>query len=143
MSQPPLDQGRVIDMGGYSFRIPATPRLSLGTWKGILAALVGAGLLFTTYYQSWQRMKCAPECDGACSSGDPVGHPNASGYNKVAYGGTGSTYVKTFESVVRRALPPRPARHRRQGFTPGAKPTRYHHRQCRPSSWARSGNMRA
>jgi len=51
MPEPPWDEGRVIDIGGRSFRIPPTPRLSFGAWKGILAALVGVILLFTTYYQ--------------------------------------------------------------------------------------------
>jgi len=51
MPEPPWDQGRVVDIGGRSFRIPGTPRLALGAWKVILAALVGVILLFTTYYQ--------------------------------------------------------------------------------------------
>ena len=49
--QPPWGRGPVIDVGGRGFRFPAAPRLPFGAWKGILAALVGGLLLFTTYYQ--------------------------------------------------------------------------------------------
>ena len=51
MSQPPWDEGRVVDIGGTTFRIPATPRLSPGTWRVIAAVIVGLMLLLTTYYQ--------------------------------------------------------------------------------------------
>ncbi len=51
MSQPPWDEGRVVDIGGTTFRIPATPRLSPGAWRVIAAAIVGLMLLLTTYYQ--------------------------------------------------------------------------------------------
>lgn len=73
---------------------------------GRLDALTG---LFNNYYQDWDDMKCAdpaPVCN-ASNPCDPVGHPNQSGYNKLTYDATGSTYAKTFESVVRSALPPR------------------------------------
>lgn len=51
MPEPPFDEGRVIDIGGRSFRVPTPPRLPFGVWRGIPAALVGVILLFTTYYQ--------------------------------------------------------------------------------------------
>ncbi len=51
MPQPPWGRGPVIDVGGRGFRFPAAPKISFGAWKGILAALLGAVLLFTTYYQ--------------------------------------------------------------------------------------------
>ena len=49
--QPPWGRGPVIDVGGRGFRFPAAPKLPFGAWKGLLAALVGGVLLFTTYYQ--------------------------------------------------------------------------------------------
>jgi membrane protease subunit HflK len=51
MPEPPWGRGPVIDVGGRGFRIPTAPKISFRRWKGILAALVGAVLLFTTYYQ--------------------------------------------------------------------------------------------
>ena len=51
MSQPPFEQGRVYDMGGRSFRIPPIPGLTLGVWRIAAAVILGAFLLFTTYYQ--------------------------------------------------------------------------------------------
>lgn len=51
MPQPPWGQGPLIDVGGRGFRLPAAPKLPFRAWKGILAALVGGVLLFTTYYQ--------------------------------------------------------------------------------------------
>jgi modulator of FtsH protease HflK len=51
MSQPPWGRGPVIDVGGRGFRFPARPRIPFTAWKGLLAALAGAILLFTTYYQ--------------------------------------------------------------------------------------------
>jgi membrane protease subunit HflK len=51
MAQPPWGRGPVVDVGGRGFRFPAGPKIPFGAWKGILAALVGTVLLFTTYYQ--------------------------------------------------------------------------------------------
>ncbi len=51
MSQTPWGRGPVIDVRGRGFRFPAGPRLPFTAWKGLLGALAGAILLFTTYYQ--------------------------------------------------------------------------------------------
>ena len=51
MPQPPWERGPVIDIGGRGIRFPKAPRFPLGAWKGLLAALAGVLLLFTTYYQ--------------------------------------------------------------------------------------------
>src|SRR4030042_2195931 len=51
MAEPPWGRGPVIDVGGRGFRLPKPPKLPFGAWKGLLAALVGGILLFTTYYQ--------------------------------------------------------------------------------------------
>ena len=66
-----------------------------------LSALSG---LFTTYYQHWDPMRCDGLDDQG--SGDPVGHPNGPGFDKMTFDG-GAYYSLTFESVVRGALPPR------------------------------------
>lgn len=67
--------------------------------------LAGVTNLFTNDYQNWLAMRCNGNTD--TNTGDPVGHPDSSGFNKMTYDATGSTYLKTFESVVRSALPPR------------------------------------
>src|SRR5512139_1727601 len=51
MPQPPWERGPVIDIGGRGFRFPSAPKVPFGAWKGLLAAVVGGLLLFTTYYQ--------------------------------------------------------------------------------------------
>jgi lysophospholipase L1-like esterase len=63
--------------------------------------------LFTGYYQTVDPMRCdtpAPDCSS--QNCDGVGHPDGPGYDKMTFDG-GALYAKTFESVVRGALPPR------------------------------------
>ena len=63
--------------------------------------------LYSGYYQHVDPMRCAqpaPNCDN--QNCDPVGHPDGAGYDKMTFDG-GAYYAKTFESVVRKALPPR------------------------------------
>ena len=51
MSQTHWGRGPVIDVGGRGFRFPARPGFPFTAWKGLLGALAGAILLYTTYYQ--------------------------------------------------------------------------------------------
>jgi lysophospholipase L1-like esterase len=61
--------------------------------------------LFSVYYQNWDPMKCNGLVER--EQGDPVGHLNALGYDKVSFGTDNGNHAKTFLSVVRSALPPR------------------------------------
>jgi hypothetical protein len=61
--------------------------------------------LFGLYYQNWDPMKCNGLVER--SSGDPVGHLNGPGFDKVTFGTDNGNQAKTFLSVVRGALPPR------------------------------------
>ncbi len=66
--------------------------------------------LLTADYQNWQPMRCDevgnPDFP---NSGDPVGHPDADGFDLMTWKseGYGQTYDETIEYNVKTALPPR------------------------------------
>ena len=66
--------------------------------------------LFRDYYQDWQWMRCDPNNPDYPNSGDPVGHPNADGFDMMTFSyspGHGQSYSNTLEYHVKLALPPR------------------------------------
>ncbi|HSM13555.1 MAG TPA: GDSL-type esterase/lipase family protein, partial [Thermoanaerobaculia bacterium] len=73
------------------------------TYARLDAIQQSGGALFNIYYQNWSEV-----CPGGVpgGGGDPVGHVNDRGYDKISFEAQ-ALYPLTFEANVKLALPPR------------------------------------